>query len=333
MKKMLLVLAFCTLYALFMSGIAHAAPLQSQSVAWLQTAGPYGGMVKAVVIDPTLPQTIYAGTGGGVFTALDVTTASYTVTFNSNGGSGTMNPQSNTMPTSLAANTFIRTGYAFTGWNSAANGSGTTYANGVMYSFDADLTLYAQWKVPKPLPGTGQTKCYQAVSPYAEIPCAGTGQDGAYNSNPLSYTDNGNGTVTDNNTGLMWQKCSVGQSNNSTCSGTATTYTWFRASGTYDASYNSLSQSVCGDLRVGSYSGWRLPTKKELMSIVDYSIPDPGPTIVGAYFPNTVSSYYWSSTTAADYPNGAWDVYFPNGYVVYYGKDGHYYVRCVRGGQ
>ncbi|MFZ3137445.1 MAG: hypothetical protein WA126_08670 [Thermodesulfovibrionales bacterium] len=36
------------------------------------------------------------------------------------------------------------------------------------------------------LPDTGQTKCYQGVSPYAEIPCAGTGQDGAYNINPLS---------------------------------------------------------------------------------------------------------------------------------------------------
>ena len=47
------------------------------------------------------------------------------------------------------------------------------------------------------LPDSGQTKCYQAVSPYAEIPCAGTGQDGMYSINHLSYTDNGNGTVTD----------------------------------------------------------------------------------------------------------------------------------------
>ncbi len=55
------------------------------------------------------------------------------------------------------------------------------------------------------LPDTGQTKCYQSVSPYAEIPCEGTGQDGAYNINPMYYTDNGNGTVTAKNTGLMWQ--------------------------------------------------------------------------------------------------------------------------------
>ena len=57
------------------------------------------------------------------------------------------------------------------------------------------------------LPDTGQTKCYQGVSPYDEIP---SGQDGAYNINPLSYTDNGNGTVTDNNTGLCGSRKIIG---------------------------------------------------------------------------------------------------------------------------
>jgi hypothetical protein len=59
------------------------------------------------------------------------------------------------------------------------------------------------------LPDTGQTACAQTASPYAEIPCAGTGLDGAYVTNPLSYTDNGDGTVTDNNTGLVWQQAEV----------------------------------------------------------------------------------------------------------------------------
>lgn len=53
------------------------------------------------------------------------------------------------------------------------------------------------------LPDTGQTTCYDTSGNV--INCKGTGQDGAYNFNPLSYTDN-NGTVTDNNTGLIWQK-------------------------------------------------------------------------------------------------------------------------------
>ena len=67
------------------------------------------------------------------------------------------------------------------------------------------------------------------------------------------------------------------------------TYNWYQACGTYDATYNPTSQNVCGSLNLGGYSDWRLPTKKELMSIVDYSIPYPGPTINTTYFPNTNS--------------------------------------------
>ncbi|MBI5675734.1 MAG: DUF1566 domain-containing protein [Nitrospirae bacterium] len=183
------------------------------------------------------------------------------------------------------------------------------------------------------LPDTGQTKCYQSVSPFAEIPCAGTGQDGAYNINPMSFTNNGNGTITDNNTGLMWQKCSVGQNNDSTCSGTAQYYNWYRASGTYHATYNPSSQYVCGERTTGGYTDWRLPSKKELITIVDYSIPYPGPTINTTYFPNTVASAYWSSTTYAYYPSFAWYVGFSNGYVFINYKYYSHYVRCVRGGQ
>jgi hypothetical protein len=184
------------------------------------------------------------------------------------------------------------------------------------------------------LPDTGQTKCYQADSPYAEIACPGTGQDGAYSINPMSYTDNGGGRVTDNNTGLMWQKCSAGENNDSTCSGSVSTYNWYQASGTYDAKYNASSQNVCGALNLGGQTDWRLPTKKELMSIVGYSIPYPGPTIKTAYFPNTVASSYWSSTTGAGNPVGAWSVGFDTGVVDVDGKDGGVgYVRCVRGGQ
>lgn len=166
------------------------------------------------------------------------------------------------------------------------------------------------------LPDTGQTKCYQGVSPYAEIPCAGTGQDGAYDINPMSFTDNGNGTVTDNNTGLIWQQQDDGNY-----------YNWYQASGTYDAIYNPTAINVCGALG----ADWRLPTKKELMSIVDYSIPYPGPTI-NPVFTNTKQSYYWSSTTFAYEPRNAWGVQFYFGYVDSYGKGNYMYVRCVRGG-
>jgi hypothetical protein len=182
------------------------------------------------------------------------------------------------------------------------------------------------------LPDTGQTKCYDpSGNTNNEIPCAGTGQDGAYNFNPMSYTDNGNGTVTDNNTGLVWQKCSVGQNNDATCSGTAAMYNWYQATGTYDASYNPSTQNVCGSLPLAG-GGWRVPSKKELTSIVDYSIPSPEPTIQQSRFPSTVADSYWSSTTYASSLSSAWVVNFVYSSDVYFNKYNGYcfYVRCVR---
>ena len=69
----------------------------------------------------------------------------HTVTFNSNGGSGSMSNQIANVPTALTANAFTRLGYTFSGWNTAAAGGGTSYADGAIYSFAADITLYAQW--------------------------------------------------------------------------------------------------------------------------------------------------------------------------------------------
>lgn len=173
------------------------------------------------------------------------------------------------------------------------------------------------------LPDTGQTKCYQTIEPWAEIPCEGTGQDGAYTINSMSFTDNGDGTVTDNNTGLVWQK-----------EDDETAYNWYQASGTHDETDNPSSQDVCGSLNLGGHSDWRLPTKKELMSIVDYGIPSTGPpTINATYFPNTKMSYYWSSTMSAYSTGYAWYVGFVDGVVYYHYKHSYSYVRCVRSGQ
>ena len=73
----------------------------------------------------------------------------YTVTFNANGGEGSMDAQtvSASTDTALTANTFTRTGYTFTGWNTAQDGSGTPYANGATVNLTEDLTLYAQWQI------------------------------------------------------------------------------------------------------------------------------------------------------------------------------------------
>ncbi len=73
------------------------------------------------------------------------TLPNHTVTFNSNGGTGSMGPQTTNVPTALTANTFTRLGFSFSGWNTLANGTGTAYTNGASYPFTADVTLYAQW--------------------------------------------------------------------------------------------------------------------------------------------------------------------------------------------
>ena len=75
----------------------------------------------------------------------------YYVNFNSNGGSGSMSPQGINYGASanLTANTFTKTGYSFTGWNTAANGSGTSYNNQASFGpmGTSDVTLYAQWSI------------------------------------------------------------------------------------------------------------------------------------------------------------------------------------------
>jgi hypothetical protein len=139
------------------------------------------------------------------------------------------------------------------------------------------------------LPDTGQAKCYNTAG--AEITCNGTGQDGAYIINPISYSDNGDGTVTDNKTGLMWQKLDDGDG-----------YNWYEASGMPHVTHNPTSLNVCGSLVLGGYLDWRLPARMELRSIVDYGLPIYGPTISSVYFPNTKPYDYWTSVPDAEQP-------------------------------
>ena len=69
---------------------------------------------------------------------------------------GSMVAQASTTAANLSANRYQRSGYTFTGWNTAVNGSGTPYGAGVNFNFATDLTLYAQWQLaPTPPPSAG----------------------------------------------------------------------------------------------------------------------------------------------------------------------------------
>ena len=131
--------------------------------------------------------------------------------------------------------------------------------------------------------------------------------DGYYQAGAArSYTRAGN-IVTDQATGLMWQDDAA-------------------AAGTTAIWDNAISR--CEDLSLGGYADWRLPTTKELTTIVNYGAYNPA---IDSVFQNVAASSYWSSTVLAGDTINAWVVYF------YSGDDGisHYktsihHVRCVR---
>ena len=117
------------------------------------------------------------------------------------------------------------------------------------------------------------------------------------------------GTVTDTATKLVWQQAVD-----------PGTYTF------------SAAQTYCAGLALGG-GGWRVPSVKELMTLVDFSVASPGPTIDATAFPNTPATnfwYFWSSSPLADNSSGAWSVSFLNGYTYGPAVANPLRVRCVR---
>jgi len=151
-------------------------------------------------------------------------------------------------------------------------------------------------------------RLYGSIRQYAVRAVRG-GQCGAVG----NFVDNGDETVTDNNTGLMWQQ-DTGPVN----------YNWKEA------------LSYCENLTLAGYNDWRLPSANELQSLVDYSRYNPS---IDTIFSNTVSSFYWSSTTFVSNTAIAWYVRFDNGRVRNNGGQKipppsfDLYFRAVRGGQ
>ena len=182
-------------------------------------------------------------------------------------------------------------------------------------------------------PATGQTTCWNSAGTI--IPCMGTGQDGDVKAGAvLSYTDNGDGTITDNNTGLMWEKTSADGSIHDK----DTLYTWANAFAVHIATLNAGAGFA-------GHTDWRLPNVKELQSIVNYETSNPAVSPAfntGCMALCTVSTCsctaargYWSSSTVAIPPLGpsdAWLVVFFDGSIFANFKGNARHVRAVRGG-
>lgn len=175
------------------------------------------------------------------------------------------------------------------------------------------------------LPKTGQTECYHENG--LLVPCQSTGQDGELQKGTVwpipRFSENGDGTVTDSLTGLVWLK-------NANCFGLKT---WNAAL----ISANGLTTGICG-LTDGSLGGqWRVPSIIELESIIDESSSNPALPL-GHPFISVQNSFYWSSTTNANYTDFAWNVDLSLGYVGSYyiykrTKGFSYYLWPVRSGK
>ena len=147
------------------------------------------------------------------------------------------------------------------------------------------------------LPDTGQTDSYTSTF----------GEDSDYTGNARSFTDNGDGTVTDENTRLMWQQEDDGIDRN-----------WYE------------SYQYCYYLRLGGYTDWRLPKLEELTYLIDFSRKYP-PYIDQNYFKNTKHDVYHSISHIPLTYGVSYIVDFGSKSSYYPSKSSQGFVRCNRG--
>lgn len=152
------------------------------------------------------------------------------------------------------------------------------------------------------------------------------------------FSDNGDGTVSDNTSGLVWLKCTLGQTlTSSDCSGTAVKYQYCTTddnscngdtdSGILDSGPAYDACNALNGMSFGSRTNWKVATKNELLTIQKI---DSEPNIDDYYFPNTMSFCYWSSSGSAGYPASAWYVRFDSGNTGYGGTKTQFMpLRCV----
>ncbi len=192
-----------------------------------------------------------------------------------------------------------------------------------------------------PIVDTGQDACYNASAAMA-CPAEGAafyGQDAQITGNAPSYTANGEGTVTDNVTGLMWQ-----QSPDTDGDGDIDAHDKFNFSeaGTY-----------CENLTLAEYDDWQLPNIKQLYSLIDFRGTDPPPdgSVTGVipfidtdYFDfaygdtaageRVIDAQFASSTayvaTVMNDQAAMFGVNFGDGRIKGYPANKEFYVRCVR---
>lgn len=224
----------------------------------------------------------------------------------------------------------------------------------ILLSFALSLILLpteAKANNESPVVDTRQDACYDAAGSEITCPAEGEafyGQDAQFSGNAPSYTDNGNDTITDNVTGLVWQKSPDTDNDNDIDSNDKLTY--------------ANATTYCDNLTLGNASDWRLPDIKQLYSLIDFRGEDISgyngtntstltPFIDTNYFDfaygdtsaseRLIDAQYASSTlyvasTANDGGSTMFGVNFADGRIKGYGlslggRDKTFMVICVRG--
>jgi len=208
-----------------------------------------------------------------------------------------------------------------------------------MLSFGLVLSWSMVWAEDGFYVIVGKKKNYAPAAKTGQTKTNGTGDDGDLHMGVSwpepRFIDNGDGSVTDELTGLIWLK-NANCPNGRKLWSDALTF----ANSLYDGWTGDGSGGDCR-LSDGSSAGaWRLPNVRELSSLLHYGAYQPavpntagtGKWTEGDPFTGLQSSYYWSSTTDAYGPVGAWGVDMGYGDVSYGDKDDNYYVWPVRGG-
>ena len=292
------------------------------------------------------------------------TPGTLTINFNGNGSTGGSTASQQIAAgnsANLNANGFTRNGYAFTGWNTAADGSGTSYADGAEYTVtpatgDTTVTLYAQWKSQ-----------VNYIQNFTLADCQSQASDG--NVTVVDSRDNNSYTVRYIN-GACWMTQNLRLSS-TTESGSArvltsvdsnvtqnwtfptgsltsgNTYTEARSlissNTSYGGYYNFCAASAGTNCQTSSTinttydicpKGWRLPTRNEMSGITS-STSAFSPVLSGYYYNGTLSNtgsrgYWWSAT--AYNSSYQYNLYY-NGSSLntsYYNKYNGYSVRCIR---
>ena len=323
----------------------------------------------------------------------------YTVTFNANGGTGTMSAQTFTEgeAQTLTRNAFTYDGYAFSGWNTVQGGSGASYTDGQSITVNSDMTLYAQWTSNGPTVtfnangGTGEMAPQTFTIGRAQALSANTftrenhlysGWNTSADGSGTAYRDLQEITISESITlyaqwheyvdlglpsGLLWATCNVGAT---TPEGYGDYFAWGETTTkeTYDwrtyrycnGNYNTLTK-YCNNADYGNNgftdalttleavddaatanwgAGWRTPTKEEMSELCinctrEYKthngvngclytsrsngnsifMPATGYCIYSRIISDGLICYYWSSSLRTDDPNMAEIIdFYPDDY-------------------